>query len=106
MKVLGKGPLKVWCNNKSAISITSNPVQHDRTKYVEIDPLFIKGKFYDGIIQLNHVISGNQVADGLTKGFGVKEHNLACNKRWERYLSITNLDWECWAEHNRVIMKH
>ena len=92
MKVLGKGPLKVWCNNNSAISITSNLIQHDRTKYVEIDPLFIKGKFYDGIIQLNHVISGNQVADGLTKGFGVKEHNLACNKRWERYLSINNLD--------------
>lgn len=82
MKVLGKGPLKVWCNNKSAISITNNHPTN-RTKHVAIDPLFIKEKLYNVIIQLNHVISGNQVADGLTKGFGVKEHNLACNKRWE-----------------------
>ena len=44
----GKRPLKVWCNNKSAISISSNPIQHDRTKYVQIYPLFIKEKLYDG----------------------------------------------------------
>jgi hypothetical protein len=46
---------------------------------VEIDRFFIKGKLDEAIIELNHVISGNQLADGLIKGLGVQECNLACN---------------------------
>ncbi|GAB2285789.1 hypothetical protein Dimus_039723 [Dionaea muscipula] len=30
-------PMKLYCENKSAISITHNPVHHDRTKHVEVD---------------------------------------------------------------------
>ncbi|TYJ97018.1 Cysteine-rich RLK (receptor-like protein kinase) 8 [Cucumis melo var. makuwa] len=36
-------PMKVFCDNKAAISI-ANGVQHDRTKHVEIDKHFIKEK--------------------------------------------------------------
>ena len=39
---LKEGPLKLWCDNRSAINIANNPVQHDRTKHVEIDRFFIK----------------------------------------------------------------
>ncbi|KAA0064804.1 Cysteine-rich RLK (receptor-like protein kinase) 8 [Cucumis melo var. makuwa] len=35
-------PLKLFCDNKTTISIANNPVQHDRTKHVEIDWHFIK----------------------------------------------------------------
>jgi len=80
LNVLRKGPLRVWCDNKSAISIANNPVQHDRTKHVEIDRFFIKEKLDDGTIELSHILSSNQVADCLTKGLGVKECNVACNK--------------------------
>ncbi|XP_050890660.1 secreted RxLR effector protein 161-like [Lathyrus oleraceus] len=30
-------PLKLYSNNKAAINIAHNPVQHDRTKHIEID---------------------------------------------------------------------
>jgi ATP sulfurylase len=72
--------LKLWCDNKSAINIANNPVQHDRTKHVEIDPFFIKEQLDDGTLKLSHVASREQVADCLTKGLGVNECMSACNK--------------------------
>ena len=49
LNVLRKGPFRVWCDNKSAINIANNPVQHDRTKHVEIDHFFTKEKIDNGI---------------------------------------------------------
>ena len=44
LKILITGPMKVFCDNQSTISIAKNLVHHDRTKHVEIDRHFIKEK--------------------------------------------------------------
>jgi hypothetical protein len=36
--------IKMYCDNKVAIVISNNLVQHDRTKHVEVDKHFIKQK--------------------------------------------------------------
>lgn len=59
--------VRIFCDNKAAISMATNPVQHDRTKHVEIDRHFIKEKIDHGIIIVNHVPSCHQTADILTK---------------------------------------
>lgn len=41
---LVKGLLSLYCDNKGAISIAHNLVQHDRTKHFEMDRLLIKEK--------------------------------------------------------------
>ncbi|KAJ0617795.1 putative RNA-directed DNA polymerase [Helianthus annuus] len=62
-----KAPSKVMCDNTAAIQISENPVQHDRTKHVEVDRHFIKEKLEGGIIELPYVASKDQLADILTK---------------------------------------
>lgn len=61
-------PMKLYCDNKAAISISHNPVHHDRTKHVEVDRHFIKEKIDNETICLTYVPTSEQAADILTKG--------------------------------------
>ena len=72
--------MKLWCDNKSAINIANNPVQHDRTKHVEIDHFFIRERIDDGTLCLGFVTSEEQIADYLTKGLSVRRCESLCNK--------------------------
>ena len=65
LKIKWEGPMKLYCDNKSAISIAHNPVQHDQTKHIEVDRHFIKEKLDSGLICTP---SQGQLADILTKG--------------------------------------
>ncbi|RVX18434.1 Copia protein [Vitis vinifera] len=58
--------MKLDCNNKNAISIAQNPMQHDRTKHVEIDRHFIKEKVNNGTICMPFVPTMQQIVDILT----------------------------------------
>ncbi|KAA0054612.1 putative mitochondrial protein [Cucumis melo var. makuwa] len=60
-------PLKLFCDNKTAISIANNPIQHDRTQHVEIDRYFIKERLDSGCICITYIPSNQEVADVLTK---------------------------------------
>ncbi|RDY02255.1 Copia protein, partial [Mucuna pruriens] len=71
LKVKYKGPIKLLCYNNSAISIAHNPIQHDRTKHIEIDKQFIKEKLNSGLLVIAHVPTGLQVVDVFTKGLPI-----------------------------------
>ncbi|CAL8115439.1 unnamed protein product [Prunus armeniaca] len=58
--------MKLFCDNKSARDIADNPVQHDRTKHVEVDRHFIKEKLEKKIVSIPFVESEGQLADVLT----------------------------------------
>ena len=44
LKISFNGPMKLFCDNKTTISIAHNLVHHDRIKHVEVDHHFIKEK--------------------------------------------------------------
>jgi hypothetical protein len=72
--------MKLWYDIKSAINIANNPVQHDRTKYVEINRFFIKEKLNDRLLELSHVATENQMANCLTKGLCSVNLSRLCDK--------------------------
>ena len=61
-----KEAISLYCNNKSGWEIAENPVQHDRTKHVEVDRHFIKEKLEKKIVSILFVNSEEQLADILT----------------------------------------
>ena len=61
-----KETMRLYCDNKSARDIADNPVQHDRTKHVEVDRHFIKEKLERKIVSIPFVSSDEQLADVLT----------------------------------------
>jgi hypothetical protein len=58
----------VYCDNISAIYMSSNPVQHQRTKHVEIDLHFVRERVALGDVRVLHVPTASQFADIFTKG--------------------------------------
>jgi len=51
------------------MNIGHNPVQHDSTKYIEIDSHFFKDNLGRGLVVTTHVPTGFQIADIFTKEF-------------------------------------
>ena len=67
LSYLSRQPIRLFCDNKAACDIAHNPIQHDRTKHVEVDRFFIKEKLEDKIVELPKIRSKDQLADILTK---------------------------------------
>ncbi|GJX51515.1 ribonuclease H-like domain-containing protein [Tanacetum coccineum] len=58
----------VYCDNVSTVYLSSNPVQHQRTKHIEIDIHFVRDLVATGQVRVLHVPSRFQYADIFTKG--------------------------------------
>jgi hypothetical protein len=58
----------VYCDNINAVYLSTNPVQHQRTKHVEIDLHFIREKVAIGQVRVLHVPTASQFTDIFTKG--------------------------------------
>ena len=72
MKIPTPLPMMLYCDNKTAINIAHNPVQHDRTKHVEVD-------LKNGLIYMPYIPTEEQLADVLTKGLMKGQFdNLTC----------------------------
>ncbi|GJY42607.1 retrovirus-related pol polyprotein from transposon TNT 1-94 [Tanacetum coccineum] len=57
----------IMCDNKGAIDLSKNPVQHSRTKHIEIRHHFLRDNVQKGHISIEKVSSVDNIADILTK---------------------------------------
>ena len=57
----------LYCDNKSAEALASNPKYHSQTKHIELDLHFVREHIAQQQLQITYVSSSNQCADILTK---------------------------------------
>ena len=58
----------VYCDKVSDVYLSTNPIQHQRTKHVEIDLHFVRDRAALGDVKVLHVPTTSQFADVFTKG--------------------------------------
>ncbi|GJW78083.1 hypothetical protein Tco_0139765 [Tanacetum coccineum] len=59
--------VSILCDNKGAIDLSKNPVQHSRTKHIEIHHHFLRDNVQKGNISIEKVASEDNIADIFTK---------------------------------------
>ncbi|GJT59543.1 retrovirus-related pol polyprotein from transposon TNT 1-94 [Tanacetum coccineum] len=59
--------IPMFCDSKATIAISCNPVQHSRTKHIDVIYHFIKEQVEKGIVELFFVGTEYQLADLFTK---------------------------------------
>ena len=67
MKVSFDEPISIKCDNKSAISISKNPVLHSKTKHIPIKYHFLREQVAQKVVKLEYVPTKEQTADIFTK---------------------------------------
>lgn len=61
------GATTTFCDNRSAIAMTRNPVLHNRTKHIAIKHHFIRELVVEGEVELEFCRTDQQLADLFTK---------------------------------------
>lgn len=59
--------IPIKCDNTSAINISKNPVQHSKTKHIEIHHHFLRDHVQKGNIVLEFISTEKQLGDIFTK---------------------------------------
>ena len=61
-------PLKLYCDNKSAVMYSYNKKSSMKSKHIDIKLLVVKERVQSGQISIKHIGTKSMVADLLTKG--------------------------------------
>lgn len=72
--------MTLYCDNLSAINISKNPIQHSRTKHIDIRYHFIRDLVEDKVVALEHVATENQLADIFTKALDANQFKILRGK--------------------------
>ncbi|BAU02899.1 hypothetical protein VIGAN_11249500 [Vigna angularis var. angularis] len=67
LEIMQEEKVLIRVDNRSAIELAKNPVNHERSKHIDVRFHFIREKLKEGSVELEHVESKKQIADIFTK---------------------------------------
>ena len=69
-------PVRILCDNQSAISLVHNPAHHQRTKHIDVKFHFIREKQASNFIDIVYIDTQHQLADIFTKPLSTPQFNF------------------------------
>ncbi|GJW73832.1 retrovirus-related pol polyprotein from transposon TNT 1-94 [Tanacetum coccineum] len=72
--------IPLYCDNKSAIALCCNNVQHSRSKHIDVRYHFMKEQVENGVVELYFVRTEYQLADIFTKALPRERFNFLIEK--------------------------
>ncbi|GKD59248.1 copia protein [Tanacetum coccineum] len=83
--------IPLYCDNKSAIALCCNNVQHSRSKHIDVRYHFIKEQVENGVVELYFVRTEYQLADIFTKALPRERFNFLVEKLGMKSMSLETL---------------
>ncbi|GKA90967.1 hypothetical protein Tco_0812837 [Tanacetum coccineum] len=91
---LGFNKIPMYCDNKSAIALCCNNVQHSRSKHIDIRFHFIKEQVENRVVELYFVNTEYQLADIFTKALCRERIEFLINKLGMRSFTPETLKYQ------------
>jgi hypothetical protein len=73
------GPTDIFSDSQGAIAIAKKTGSSGRTKHIDVKYHYVRQQFEEGTINVKHVSTNDQVADGLTKPLPKIKHQEFIN---------------------------
>ncbi|CAM8892940.1 unnamed protein product [Rhodiola kirilowii] len=81
-------PLRIFCDNKSAVMYSNNNRSCTKSKHIDIKFLAVKEKVQSGQISVEHIGTNSMIADPLSKGLTPKFHEHTAHMSIVRFEDI------------------
>ncbi len=92
LSITVKTPTIIYVDNQSAIRISENDTEHDRTKHIDIRHYYIRELIVKGDIKLKWLPTSEQLADIFTKPLGGTIFTNLRDKLMKKYNNNNNND--------------
>jgi len=69
------GPINIKVDNSGCIDFSKNPVEHKRTKHIDIRYHFVREAITTVKVTLERTVTDDMVADPMTKKLGKTKHD-------------------------------
>ncbi|GJS39354.1 ribonuclease H-like domain-containing protein [Tanacetum coccineum] len=92
----------VYCDNVSAIYMTTNPVQHQRTKYIKIDIHFVRDMVARGQMKLELIWVVRNCANGNLRKFCPTEEEMELLKAQNAAVEMEIIGWDSRSRRARI----
>ncbi|GJX49839.1 retrovirus-related pol polyprotein from transposon TNT 1-94 [Tanacetum coccineum] len=83
--------IPLYCDNKSAIALCCNNVQHSRSKHIDVRYHFIKEQVENGVVETLHRQNIISASKHLHQSFASRKIQFLDRKAWNEIMSPDTL---------------